>query len=158
LPTFATFVRLPVRRGSGKWLSGESTQRREIMALQRLALAFVLSILVTTAFANDHKVERILQQLDPDARFEQVCDLEAMKHISKDKTYRPERTIVSALQPPKVAQTTMTGTGGAFRSKGKWYQFSFKCETTADHMKVQAFSFQIGSPIPEDQWEPHGLW
>ena len=52
----------------------------------------------------------------------------------------------------------MTGNGGAFKSKGQWYQFSFKCETTADHMKVQAFSFQIGEPIPPEKWEPHGLW
>ena len=100
----------------------------------------------------------MLQQLDPDARFEQVCDLEAMKHISKDKTYRPERTIVSALAVPKVAGATMSGAGGAFKSKGQWYQFSFKCETSADHMKVQAFRFKIGEPIPEEQWEKSGLW
>jgi len=131
----------------------------ESPALQRLALSFVLlTQTAAPALANDSKVERMLQQLDPDARFEQVCDLEAMRHISKDKTYRPERTIVSALAVPKVVATTMTGTGGAFRSKGKWYQFAFKCETTADHMKVQAFSFKIGEPIPEEKWEPHGLW
>jgi len=52
----------------------------------------------------------------------------------------------------------MSGTGGAFRSKGKWYQFSFTCETDADHMNVRTFSFKIGEPIPEEQWEPHGLW
>ena len=129
--------------------------------MQRVALAAVFVVQTAVAFAaseNAGKIERMLQQLDPDARFEQVCDLEAMKHISKDKTYRPERTIVSALAIPKVAATTMVGSGGAFRSKGKWYQFSFKCETNADHMKVQAFSFQIGAPIPEDQWEPNGLW
>ena len=40
----------------------------------------------------------MLRQLDPDARFEQVCDLEAMKRIGKDKTYRPERSMVSALR------------------------------------------------------------
>ena len=100
----------------------------------------------------------MLKQLDPDARFEQVCDLEAMKHISKDKTYRPERSMVSALSHPKVANATMSGTGGAFKSKGQWYQFSFKCETTPDHMKVQAFSFQIGEPIPPEQWEANGLY
>ena len=110
------------------------------------------------AFANDARVERMLKQLDPDARFEQVCDLEAMKHISKDKTYRPERSMVSALSHPKVAASTMSGSGGAFKSKGQWYQFSFKCETTPDHMKVQAFSFQIGEPIPPEQWEPNGLY
>jgi hypothetical protein len=110
-----------------------------------LALAILTP---AAAFANDGRVERMLKQLDPDARFEQVCDLEAMKHISKDKTYRPERSMVSALSHPKVANATMSGTGGAFKSKGQWYQFSFKCETSPDHMKVQAFSFQIGEPIP----------
>jgi len=110
------------------------------------------------AIANDARVERMLRQLDPDARFEQVCDLEAMKRIGKDRTYRPERSIVGALETPKVVNSTMSGNGGAFKSKGQWYQFSFKCETTEDHMKVQAFSFQIGEPIPQEKWEPHGLW
>ena len=126
--------------------------------MQRVALALAALCLCEPAFANDPKVERMLQQLDPDARFEQVCDLEAMKHISKDKTYRPERTIVSALTSPKIVATTMTGSGGAFRSKGKWYQFSFTCETDAEHLRVSAFTFKIGEPIPEDRWESHGLW
>jgi Domain of Unknown Function (DUF930) len=110
------------------------------------------------ALANDSRTERMLLQLDPDARFEQVCDLEAMKRIGKDKTYRPERSMVSALEAPKVVNSTMTGSGGAFKSKGQWFQFSFSCETSPDHMKVQAFSFQIGEPIPPQMWEPHGLW
>jgi len=100
----------------------------------------------------------MLEQLDPEARFEQVCDLEAMQRIGKDKAYRPERTIVSALSQPKVADATMTGSGGAFKSKGQWFQFSFTCKTSPDHMKVQAFSFQIGDPIPQDRWEKSGLW
>jgi hypothetical protein len=127
------------------------------ISLHRVALALAI-LTPVSASANDSRVERMLKQLDPDARFEQICDLEAMKRISKERTYRPERTIVSALAVPKVAETTMTGSGGAFRSKGKWYQFSFKCETSADHMKVQAFSLQIGEPIPEEQWEKNGLW
>lgn len=125
----------------------------------RLALASAVLILCgVPALANDARVERMLRQLDPDARFEQVCDLEAMRRIGKDKTYRPERSIVGALETPRVVNSTMSGNGGAFKSKGQWYQFSFKCETTTDHMKVQAFSFQIGEPIPPEKWEPHGLW
>ena len=125
----------------------------------RLALASAVLIhCAVPAIANDARVERMLRQLDPDARFEQVCDLEAMKRIGKDRTYRPERSIVGALETPKVVNSTMSGNGGAFKSKGQWYQFSFKCETTEDHMKVQAFSFQIGEPIPPEKWEPHGLW
>jgi len=110
------------------------------------------------AQASDARTEKMLKQLDPEARFEQVCDLEAMRQISKDRTYKPERSIVGALETPRVVESKMTGTGGAFRSKGKWYQFSFTCETTADHMTVQAFSFKIGEPIPEQEWEKNGLW
>ena len=125
----------------------------------RLVLALVVLIhCAAPALANDSRTERVLRQLDADARFEQVCDLEAMKRIGKDKTYRPERSMVSALEAPKVVNSTMIGSGGAFKSKGQWFQFSFTCETTADHMKVQAFSFQIGEPIPQEKWEPHGLW
>jgi Domain of Unknown Function (DUF930) len=124
----------------------------------RFALALALLIHSAAALANDSRTERMLLQLDPDARFEQVCDLEAMKRIGKDKTYRPERSMVSALEAPKVVNSTMTGSGGAFKSKGQWFQFSFTCETSPDHMKVQAFSFQIGEPIPPEKWEPHGLW
>src|SRR5436853_5596260 len=105
----------------------------ESAALHRVAFGLAIFIPVASAAsANDPKVERMLQQLDPDARFEQICDLEAAKRISKDKTYRPERAIVSALGEPKVAASTMSGSGGAFKSKGQWFQFSFKCETSAD--------------------------
>ena len=125
----------------------------------RLALASAVLIhCAVPAIANDARVERMLRQLDPDARFEQVCDLEAMKRIGKDRTYRPERSIVGALETPKVVNSTMSGNGGAFKSKGQWYQFSFKCETSPDHMKVQAFSVQVGEPIPPEQWEANGLY
>src|SRR5204863_10015756 len=110
------------------------------------------------ASANDSKVGRMLMQHDPDARFDQLCDLEAAKRIGKEKIYRPERAIVSALDEPKIAATTMTGKGGAFKSKGQWYQFSFTCQTSPDHMQVQSFTYQIGEPIPQEQWEKNGLW
>lgn len=126
--------------------------------MHRVALALAFLIPAAAASANDPKVERMLQALDPDARFEQICDLEAMQRIARDKTYRPERTIVSALATPKIANSTMTGTGGAFKSKGQWIQFSFRCQTSADHMQVQSFSYQIGEPIPEEQWEKSGLY
>lgn len=133
-------------------------RRREIATLQRVALALAVLTLCEPAFAADGRVEQMLKRLEPGARFEQVCDLEAMKYISKDKTYRPEHTVISALAAPRIVASTMSGNGGAFRSRGKWYQFSFTCETDADHMNVRTFSFKIGEPIPEEQWEPHGLW
>ena len=126
--------------------------------MRRLALVALSLVLCSPAFANDVRAMQKLKLLDPSARFEQACDLEAMKYIAKDKTFRPEHTIMSALEAPKVSGLTMRGDGGAFRSKGKWYRFSFSCETDAEHMKVVTFSFKIGDSIPNDQWETHGLW
>ena len=130
----------------------------EIVTLRRIFFALTFLVPAAAVAASDSRVERMLKQLDPVARFEQVCDLEAMKHISKDRAYRPERSIVGALETPKVADTTMSGSGGAFKSKGQWYQFSFTCQTSPDHMQVQSFSYQIGGPIPAEKWEPNGLW
>ena len=126
-----------------------------------LRAVFALGLLapgITVASAIDAKVERMLKQLDPDARFEQICDLEAARRISEDKSYRPERAVVSALGEPKVANATMTGSGGAFKSKGQWYQFSFTCKTSPDHMQVLSFSYRVGEPIPPERWEKSGLW
>ena len=133
---------------------------REFATVHRVGFVFTTLLqLASNAQANDVKLESVLKTLDPDARFEQVCDLEALRQISRDgKTYKPERTIVSALSTPKVTDATMSGTGGAFKSQGQWFQFSFKCQTTADHMKILAFSYKIGEPIPPQKWEPHGLW
>jgi len=125
--------------------------------LHRVALALGI-LLPASASANDSKVERMLKQLDPDARFEQICDLEAARRIGEDKSYRPERAVVSALGEPKVANATMTGSGGAFKSKGQWYQFSFTCKTSPDHMQVLSFSYRVGEPIPPERWEKSGLW
>jgi hypothetical protein len=57
-----------------------------------------------------------------------------------------------------AAGHTVTGKGGAFRSKGRWYSFSFTCKATPDHMKVLSFGYKIGEPIPESKWTALGLW
>src|ERR1700742_1218145 len=59
---------------------GSRGARGETGTLLRAVFVVVLFAPVTTvASAIDAKVERMLKQLDPDARFEQICDLEAMQ-------------------------------------------------------------------------------
>lgn len=101
----------------------------------------------------------MLKRLDPDTRLEQVCDAEAMKRIGReDKTYRPDRSVISALSEPKIKGDTIEGKGAAFRSKKKWYQYSFTCKTSDDRMRVLSFEYKIGPEIPEAQWAKHGLY
>ncbi len=126
---------------------------------QIVMAACLIAMLSTVADAANKRVEPKLQILDPATRLEQICAMEAMARVHKDDNpYRPDRAITYALAAPTIKGDTMIGNGGAFRSKGKWYRYSFTCKSTEDHMTVSSFSYKIGNPIPEDQWETYGLY
>ena len=108
--------------------------------------------------AAGERFRRALDRLDPQTRLEQICDLEAINRIKKDKQYSPDRAQGAASAEPKTEGHKLTSTGGAFRSKGDWYELSFVCEATPDHMKVLSFDYRTGKPIPKAKWEEYGLW
>jgi hypothetical protein len=123
-----------------------------------LALAFVLAA-GTSLAAADTRIEEMLKMIDPSDRLEQICDYAAADRIGRDKNpYHPDRAVIDSISPIKVIGDTVRGTGGAFRSGGKWYQFSFDCTTTPDHLKILSFDYRVGEKIPEDKWDAYGLW
>ncbi len=105
------------------------------------------------------RIEAMLKRIDPADRLEQVCDYAAAKRIGRDKNaYHPDRAVINSISPFKVEGDTIKGNGGAFRSRGEWYQFSFTCKTTPDRLKILSFDYQVGEKIPEDKWNDYGLW
>ncbi len=101
----------------------------------------------------------MLKRLDPVTRLEQVCDAEAMKQIGRDhREFRIDRSVVSAIVEPRVKGDTLSGKGAAFRSRGKWYQYSFTCQAAPDRLRVISFEYKLGDEIPEAQWSQHGLY
>ena len=52
----------------------------------------------------------------------------------------------------------MKGNTGAVRSRDKWYQFSFDCVTSPDHLEVTSFTYKVGKPIPKEQWASYNLY
>lgn len=131
--------------------------------MKRLVVSILILSVGAPAFATgkgrSRSLDAELRKLDPATRLEQVCDIEAMRQIKRDPTsYRPDRAVLAATSDPKTAGHIIEGTGGAFRSKGKWYSFSFKCEASDDHMQVLAFDYRLGEAIPENQWAEDGLW
>lgn len=123
-----------------------------------VVLAFAL-FSAAPSLAMDPRFAASLKKLDPETRLEQVCDLEAMSRIDRDASpYHPDRAKTDVVSHPQHAGDTVKGSGGAFRSKGRWYSFSFECKGTPDHMKVLSFSYKIGALIPESKWAALGLW
>jgi hypothetical protein len=108
--------------------------------------------------AAEAKFQTALGRLDPQTRLEQVCDLEAMKRIKQEQKFPADRAQGAASAEPKTEGHTLTAKGGAFRTKGAWYELSFVCQASPDHMKVLSFEYQTGKAIPESKWEDYGLW
>lgn len=128
--------------------------------MKLVASACVFAALaVTPALANDARFIASLARLDPQTRLEQMCDYEAMTRIGRrGQPYRPDRAKSDVVTPPRRLGDTLAGTGGAFRSDGHWYQFSFTCKTSPDHLRVLSFDYQVGAMIPEAKWNGYGLW
>jgi Domain of Unknown Function (DUF930) len=100
--------------------------------------------------ALSRSARQSLATLALDARFEQLCDVEAMEQVARsEKEFRPERAVAYATADAKVVGNLMTADGAAFLSKGHWYRLSFRCETTPDRQKVVSFDFATGGPITE---------
>ena len=123
-----------------------------------LAVGAVM-VVAAQAAAADARFEKSLQMLAPSERLEQLCDYTAMMRIRKDeKNYRPDRAVTNAMAPANVSGDTIKATGGAFRSRGKWYALTYACTATPDHLSVLSFNYTIGPEIPETKWASFGLW
>jgi len=125
-----------------------------------LAPAIVgLILFAAHAAAADERFERSLSRLDPTERLAQLCDYTAMIAIRKDaRHFRPDRAVAAARAEPQMRKDTIVAKGGAFRSRRKWYELSYSCTATPDHMKVISFKYKIGAEIPETKWAGFGLW
>lgn len=123
------------------------------------AMVMAVPVSVTQVLAADARFEKSLQMLAPPERLEQLCDYTAMTQIRKDvRQFRPDRAVANATAQPQVKNDTIKASGGAFRSRGKWYRLTYSCTATPDHMGVVSFQYTIGPEIPEAQWASYGLW
>jgi hypothetical protein len=127
--------------------------------MRAFGLAVVAATITLAAAAADERFERSLQMLAPAERLEQLCDYTAMTRIrTEKKEFRPDRAVANAMAEPQTKADTIEVTGGAFRSKKKWYALSYRCTATSDHLKILTFTYTVGEEIPEAKWASFGLW
>lgn len=136
-----------------------------MMLAFRFALVSGLAVLAPAALAAsgrldaDRRLDAMLRRLEPNTRFEQVCDIALMARIQADPSaFHPDRVVGGVLSQPRREGAVLRGAGGALRSGGRWYRLSFECTTTPDHMRVLSLRYRVGDPIPEERWSELGLW
>jgi hypothetical protein len=121
--------------------------------------AMIMAATAVAASERPERFERSLQMLAPAERLEQLCDYTAMTRIRGEaKEFRPDRAVANAMAEPIAKGDTLEVTGGAFRSRKKWYALTYRCTATPDHLKVVSFTYKVGDEIPEAKWASFGLW
>ncbi|HVV62528.1 MAG TPA: DUF930 domain-containing protein [Pseudolabrys sp.] len=125
-----------------------------------VAAAFLCALVMTLhAEAAESRFERSLRMLDPTERLAQICDYTAMKKINDARNpFHPDRVVADAISRINITADTLRAAGGAFRSRGKWYELSYTCTASPDHMRVVTFDYRIGAEIPQDKWATYDLW
>jgi len=118
----------------------------------------LLAATTTTTQAQDAKFLRSLRKIEPTTRLEQICDLEAMNRIKRETGMKADRAKSDVISSPHHNGHTLTASGAAFRAGAKWFELSFVCTGSPDHLRVTAFKYKIGKPIPESKWSSLGLW
>jgi hypothetical protein len=136
------------------------TPAQEKLEMRWLGITVGLFAFVAVqAAAEESHFERSLKKLEPTERLEQICDYTAMKKINAAPNgMRPDRAVGDARSRIIVTKDRIEAKGGAFRSHHKWYELSYTCTASTDHMKVLKFEYKIGPAIPEDKWASYNLW
>jgi hypothetical protein len=131
--------------------------KRILVSIALLAVA--VSPVLARQTNRQSKTEAGLAKLAPSDRFQQVCDIELMERLRRaGQPYnKPDSVIAYALGDPAISGDILKGDGGAFRSGGMWYQYSFTCSATPDRMKVISLDYKVGQAVPRDEWDAHGL-
>jgi hypothetical protein len=97
-----------------------------------------------------------LRQLAMDERITQLCNVEAMEQVHQwNAKFEPDLLVAYAMADTKLSGLILAANGGAFRSKGHWYNIRFKCEVAPDMERVVAFEFAVGEQVLENECENH---
>ncbi len=89
----------------------------------------------------------------------EVCGIKAGEALRREPAYKTvNRVVVDAMDMPEIENHVVTGSGGAVRDKGRWYQLQFACTLTEDDRSAVSVTYTVGNEIPEEQWEEFGLW
>ena len=133
---------------------GKTLRMRGLSAWVGLA-----GILLGTPVGAQTGLDKRMQALNRSTRMIQLCDLSGLETFAKDKKVAEfDRVRIDALAQPTVESNIARGAGGAVRTGGHWYKFSYRCVLTSDRLRATHFSYVLEREIPKAQWEKFNLF
>ncbi|WP_421852772.1 DUF930 domain-containing protein [Oricola sp.] len=92
--------------------------------------------------------------LPRDMRAGELCATELREQLRRaTPPYRPD--LLPSYRLP--TGTVMEVRRGAFRAAGQWYDLRFRCAIDDGATRVVSFAFDVGAPVPRDQWRSRGF-
>lgn len=123
-----------------------------------LTLSAATCVLAAT-HASAGSIKDQMAKLDPEERAHQACAIKGLEAIRKDKKLPGADRLKTGIFGRAVyTGNEVTAKGGAVKAKNHWYKLKFSCTVTPDQMKATIFTYELGSEIPQAQWEDLGLW
>ncbi|MEY9559869.1 outer membrane biosynthesis protein TonB [Sinorhizobium fredii] len=102
---------------------------------------------------SDPRVKQAIGRLPPKRRIVQLCTIEALEQVRRQRPDAfPDMLVPFGPVGGLVSASGLSASGGAYRSRGKWYGIDFKCEVNSETTSVASFSFAIGGAIPKSEW------
>jgi len=118
-----------------------------------------MAALLLTVPAAGARPQPSLEQLEPETRMIELCDIAVSDRIARETDYsRIDRLVASAVSDAQAAADKVLAEGAAFRNQGHWYGLRYACRLNPEHDAVEALRYAIGHEIPETSWEQYGLW
>jgi len=110
--------------------------------------------LFSRAVTDDPVAMAAMGSLSRGERGAELCTTELREQLRR----------VSPLYWPDLLPAYRLGSGtaievreAAFRAGGVWYNLSFRCDLDEDATRVRSFAFDVGAPIPREQWRARGF-
>ncbi|OOG69039.1 DUF930 domain-containing protein [Sinorhizobium sp. A49] len=150
---------VPVRKSDADKEKSDATDGKAEATAKLLSDRFVKAEeLFSAKSIADPRVKQAMGQLPVKKRILQLCNIEALEQIRHQRPEDfPDMLVPFGPSGGFIGKEQIDASGGAYRSKGNWYDVDFKCKVNLETVAVTSFSFAIGAIIPQTAWKSRRL-
>lgn len=107
----------------------------------------------------EKRLRQQFERVELQTRLEEVCDTEVMLQINREHSeFVVDKVIAYTFRSPVQKNDRLVADGAAFRSRGKWFRLSYRCQTGPRHLDITELKYQVGDEIEHKFWRRFYLY